>query len=316
MHTSEKCFWTTSEAAPSKRVAYWNEAICEAIFELEFAASETALDAELRQRRMGPIRLSRLVINTSHAVTRSRRAIARSATQRFNLNYILSGGFTVIRGGEEIRLAAGECILLDSREPYRVVSAERAVHASLHLPPQWLGYWLPRPERLVGCALRPGTQWYRALAACIEEAATFSAIPESMHSLCADQIAGAFALAADTKARAPAVPQVQKLYQRLHDAMTEMASDPQLDASAVAAAVPISLRYLHKILAQFGTTYSHLLCEIRLARAAHMLMDRRFNDLPVTEIAWRSGFRDPSHFSRRFRERFGHTPGSFRQAQR
>jgi AraC-like DNA-binding protein len=72
------------------------------------------------------------------------------------------------------------------------------------------------------------------------------------------------------------------------------------------------VRYLHKVLAQAGTTYSQLLCRIRLERAAQMLSDRRFNELPVAEIAWRSGFQDPGHFSKRFRGAFGRTPGSFR----
>ncbi len=35
------------------------------------------------------------------------------------------------------------------------------------------------------------------------------------------------------------------------------------------------------------------------------LGDPRFSDLTVSEIAWRCGFTDSSHFARRFAQRYG-----------
>ena len=55
---------------------------------------------------------------------------------------------------------------------------------------------------------------------------------------------------------------------------------------------------------------------LRLAHAHTMLSDVRLVDLPVAEIAIRCGFADPSHFARRFRQRFGQSPSQFRGALR
>jgi AraC-like DNA-binding protein len=54
--------------------------------------------------------------------------------------------------------------------------------------------------------------------------------------------------------------------------------------------------------------------ELRLGRARDLLRNVRLYDLPVTEVAARCGFADPSHFARRFRGRFGQSPVQFRTA--
>jgi AraC-like DNA-binding protein len=51
---------------------------------------------------------------------------------------------------------------------------------------------------------------------------------------------------------------------------------------------------------------------LRLERARQMLSDAHLFDLPVAEVAARCGFADPSHFARRFRRQFGHSPLQFR----
>jgi AraC-like DNA-binding protein len=50
-------------------------------------------------------------------------------------------------------------------------------------------------------------------------------------------------------------------------------------------------------------------CALRRLRLLH---DKRFDGLGIAEIAWNCGFSEPSHFARRFRERFGATPSAYR----
>ena len=95
-----------------------------------------------------------------------------------------------------------------------------------------------------------------------------------------------------------------------------MFHDHELDAGRLAAALGLSPRYVHKILAREGTTYGRELVRVRLDRAAAMLRDRRFDELSIAEIGWRCGFCDPSHFSKRFRDAFGHAPGAYRGGAR
>jgi AraC-like DNA-binding protein len=84
----------------------------------------------------------------------------------------------------------------------------------------------------------------------------------------------------------------------------------------MSAILGISPRYLHKILAREGTTYGRELIRVRLERAAAMLRDRRFDELSISEIGWRCGFCDPSHFSKRFRDAHDQAPGAYRATAR
>ncbi len=60
-----------------------------------------------------------------------------------------------------------------------------------------------------------------------------------------------------------------------------------------------------------GVTPSEFLCNLRLDHAAGLL---RLTSMPVLDVCMASGFEKPAYFHRRFREKFGITPGRFRAA--
>jgi AraC family transcriptional activator of tynA and feaB len=103
-----------------------------------------------------------------------------------------------------------------------------------------------------------------------------------------------------------------KLFMRVRGVIKDGFVDPDLDPSEVATRAGISLRYLQKLFTERGSTCSEFIYSFRLDYAAHLL--RRQCSLGASqalrEIACASGFRDYSHFARRFRQRFGHAPGA------
>jgi AraC-like DNA-binding protein len=194
-----------------------------------------------------------------------------------------------------------------------VTSTAGTRHVSLHFPIEWLKRWLPDPEDCVARPIRRGMPWSSALAASLDDAHTYSDAPQGLAGLCAEQLAGALALALGPM-RSENSTHCRKLFDRIQKTLEDMSQDAELEAKDVACALSISPRYLYKILARENTTYCRELLRIRLERSVQMLRDRRFDTISVAEIAWRSGFRDPSHFSKRFRQTFGCPPGAFRSA--
>jgi AraC-like DNA-binding protein len=72
-----------------------------------------------------------------------------------------------------------------------------------------------------------------------------------------------------------------------------------------------ALRYPQKLFTARGSTCSEFIYSLRLDLAARLLHPRASLETsqPLTEIAYACGFRDYTHFARRFRHRFGYPPG-------
>ena len=85
-----------------------------------------------------------------------------------------------------------------------------------------------------------------------------------------------------------------------------------LTVAAVAASVGISERYVHKLLELSGTTFSDYVMERRLDGAAADLKNPDLAERDIGAIAFDWGFSDLSHFTRRFKQRFGCRPRDWR----
>jgi AraC-like DNA-binding protein len=100
---------------------------------------------------------------------------------------------------------------------------------------------------------------------------------------------------------------VERLKQGLPGRLRE-----DLTAETLADIAGVSLRTLQRIFRErFDTSPMTWLMEARLLEAARLI---RAGDDPVTKIAYRVGFKDPSHFTRRFKARFGVSPNEYRRS--
>ena len=89
-------------------------------------------------------------------------------------------------------------------------------------------------------------------------------------------------------------------------------SDPTLSIATVARGCGISPRYLSFLLQLNGTPFSELVWEKRLAIASDWLSSSKPGDIPISEIAYRVGFKSPAHFSRMFKRVFKVGPREYR----
>ncbi len=305
--------WTTAETADGTSVSYWKEAICEAIFELDFQSGDAAMQAQLCQHNLGILKMSDVSISSAHQVIRSRQAAAREQTPLFNLNFIRQGQWQVDQGGKSAIIGTGDLVLLDNRRPYSVHAQAGTSHVAVHLPDEWLRCFLPSPEDAVARPIGPASPWYSTLTATLAEVLLLRPQDSAMRAICAQQIGGAMALSFAGHAQS-CNSHTQGIFRRITSCIRERFCDHALDAAAVARQVNISPRYLHKILAQQRTTFLRELFAVRLAQARAMLENPAFAELSVSEIGWRCGFCDPSHFSRRFKLHYGQPPGTCRAA--
>lgn len=99
---------------------------------------------------------------------------------------------------------------------------------------------------------------------------------------------------------------------RVHAWIDAHLSDPCLDPAAIARANHVSLRCLHKLFRDEGTSVARWVRERRLDRCRRDLEDPALADRPVQAIAQTWGFDDQSHFSKIFKAAYGVPPGAYR----
>ncbi|MFB6978481.1 helix-turn-helix domain-containing protein [Streptomyces scopuliridis] len=102
------------------------------------------------------------------------------------------------------------------------------------------------------------------------------------------------------------------LFLRISSFIHEHLRDPELGPTAVATAHRISLRYLHLIFQQQGTTVSAFIKQQRLDHCRRELSDPGLHHLTIHAIGTRWGFTTPGDFSRAFRASMGMPPSEYR----
>lgn len=91
--------------------------------------------------------------------------------------------------------------------------------------------------------------------------------------------------------------------------------NPDLTAEMVARANNISVRYFYQLWAARSVPFAEWVMTQRLDGARRELATGEALLVPIAEIARRWSFKDPTHFSRRFRAAFGMSPRQWRASE-
>ncbi|MGR6973162.1 helix-turn-helix domain-containing protein [Streptomyces cynarae] len=121
----------------------------------------------------------------------------------------------------------------------------------------------------------------------------------------------------ETGAGTPGVSKAgSEMLYRIRAHIEEHLTEPDLSPESIALAHHISVRYLHKLFQNDGTTVSQWVRQRRLAACRNELGRTSGRRTTVAAVAHRWGFTSPSHFSRAFRDAYGMSPSEWRDAQR
>jgi AraC family transcriptional regulator, positive regulator of tynA and feaB len=308
---SEKRSWST-DVAPGRELSYWREAVCDAIIELDIEAdSERPFSAHLDQGHCGPVDFSKINVTGSQKLVRSRAAIAHSGHDQFELVYFNRCDGYLAHAGREVEIKSNQCVLIDGNRPYSLDMRGPSRNISVHIPAKWLAARLPSLDHAIAHPVDCNNPIGSALASLIGGMADQGAGSDQLDCMLVEQIVGTFCLALGPM-NAHGTHYSNRLFERVRQTMQHLSHDQSLNAANLASELGISLRYLHAVFSQAGTTYGQELQACRLDSAARMLRDQRFRGTSINEIAYRAGYSEASHFSRRFKEAKGMTPAAYR----
>ncbi|NPU64307.1 helix-turn-helix domain-containing protein [Bradyrhizobium sp. 83012] len=310
--------WNTAAVRPQEQFSYYREAICQAFMNLTpEPARGIGFAADVQNIVVGDGAINRVTF-PEHVVRRSRADIAASGQRCFYLNLKLAGRCTILQDDCEVSLSAGQVGIFDSDRTF-VLQHDRGPSLgviSFRVPADGLFDRLPTmpdiaPTRLsddpcVGALIVETARSLNANALRLvpDDAAALFEVLLDLVALSVSRRSRREARATASFADATTLALRRAIHARLRE--------PRLTVATIASAVGISERYVHKLLARAGTSFSELVMARRLDGIARDLRDPACAGRDIGSIAFDWGFSDLSHFSRRFKQRFGLRPRDWR----
>ncbi|WP_250623796.1 helix-turn-helix domain-containing protein [Pinirhizobacter soli] len=232
------------------------------------------------------------------------------------LSLQLEGNATVEQYGRRSRIAQDDFCLVDLSRPFRLEFGASTVQ-TIYLPITALREAVPQVAMASAIGL-PGDRgpvgYLRVLFREIFYRA--SDLTEAVASRLLDAIPHMLAAALETTdpTRLSATQLRLHYKQQARRFAREHLDDPELCAEMIARGIGLSVSYLFELFSDEDLTLMRWVRGERLARCKRELADPALRHRGVSQIAYGWGFGDMTHFSRSFRDVYGASPRSFRQA--
>lgn len=311
--------WNTADTRPGEQFAYYREAICQAFMNL--TPEQPATPGFLA--RVETVGLGNGAINRvsfpEHVVRRSAADIAASSRRCYYLNLKLAGRCRIQQAGREISLSPGQVGIFDSGQRFSLLHDRGPVLqvASFWVPAEALDERL-RSAPAVAPARVSDDPFVGHLIAETAQVLNSSALRASdadnarLFGVLLDLVALSLSRSSRTGV-AESAGLAEATWLALRRAVDRRLREPGLGVATIAAAIGISERYVHKLFERAGTTFASYLMDRRLDGAARDLKDPAIAGRAIGDVAFDWGFSDLSHFTRRFKHRFGCTPRDWRR---
>jgi AraC-like DNA-binding protein len=309
---------------PAERLDYLRRALASTVaaYDLQVEAEGPLRGASIHAGQVANLGVTSVVVPGRFDCRRTPKLIRSSDPELLKIDVQVRGCTMFGQSGREVALTPGDFTLVDLSRPSRVrnagddqeVVAVRFPHAALPLRPDELArvtaVRMPGGEGLSA----PIVTLARDLAGRLDgRGATDGA---RLSGALMDLLSVAFAERLDRLDAVSPSTRRRALTRTVQAFIDRQLADPRLSPGAIAAAHHISLRSLHKLFEEQGMSVGRWIRECRLERCRRDLLDPTHSDLPASAIGFAWGFADAAHFSRAFRDAYGHPPAEYRRLGR
>lgn len=304
----------TKNVPVNDRIDYWEERCAERVVGLHCTSmSESGLEARFEYCDFGSIKMIDITGN-QHVIERSPSLLRRFEKDSVFLTFLRKGSAFVNRAQSCTMLGEGDVVIYDTNRPYMHGFPAQMRHVIYEIPgadfrerfPRWELNKAVRfdallnPARIVSRALREVVETDLQLLETSAQRQSHEerlwAVLETAHGFSNGKARSAYHTAVRERVR-------QYIETNLHD--------PELCPAGVSREMGMSLRQLNRLFEGDVATLTSMIQSRRLQRCHADLARPSHHPKSISEIAFNWGFRNLSHFSRRFRAEFGVSPSAF-----
>jgi AraC family transcriptional activator of tynA and feaB len=280
---------------------------------LELSGSSEQFRAGLAIRQIGALTLIKACANEAFHC-RGQATLMSGEHGHFLLQLQETGGTAYTHEGRFALCPAQSLILMDARRPIVGEQFGSADALIVKVPIRMIKSILPRAEDYCSRPIDATVGSARILATMLDGLWTCSStLSELDHHVLPRALAQLTEAVFYEQGSYEHDATVQKTlqFERLTRTVRANIHDDSLSAQSLSRMLNISRSTLYGVTRVAGTTVERMIIDARLAYVAGKL-DGPHCTTSLTELAFAAGFRDLSHFSRRFKEKYGVTPAKYR----
>jgi AraC-like DNA-binding protein len=306
---------SVDDLPPRQRLAAWQEHVSRAMLPVDVATEvRIGFHGRIQLTELGPLCLSELT-SAAQVVNRTQRTISPRDPECYLVAVPLSERAVLRQDDREAALSPGDIAIYDSTRPYEIASGG-AFQLLVIMCPRRLLRLPPADVQQLTAVRFSGRKGIGALVSSflsemptqLAECDECSAV--QLADIVVDLLLTTFVqhlrdtdLVSDSR---------QRLLRKVVRFVEDNLHDPELGPAAIASAVHISTRYVHRLFEVEGTTVGTWIRSRRLEYCRRDLADPALRSKPVSTVGARWGLADPSRFSRLFRETYQLSPREYR----
>ena len=305
----------TRVVAPHERIDYWEQQCAEKVVGLRCSClSESGLEARYHYFDFGRIKMIDIA-GGEHLIERTPFLLRQREKDSAFLTMIVEGKVFVNRAGQCTLAEAGDVVLYDTNQAYRHGFPSTARQVIFEISGEdfraRFGNWSLREALHFASASNPARIVPIALQNLFQTAQAASWETQDLNATIESQLWDVLDAAHSLVNGSAHSTYHAQVLQRVRRHVAENLGDPDLSPSSIADATGISLRQLNRLFQAEPLSLMEHIQSKRLEGARLDLLRRGQLGDSVSDISYRWGFKSLSHFSRKFRGRFGVSPSQF-----
>ncbi|MER9180412.1 AraC family transcriptional regulator [Mesorhizobium sp. M0767] len=293
----------------------WGDCVSRTLVNLDFSAAGSRFSGSYHYMIAKDCVASRL-FGTAHRTSRPQRKLREVENDFVLLIYLKTGKATVSHRRQDGSVPEGSFIAFDSSKPHELAMNEPFDHLVLRMPRARFISLHPAVSSMLDRPVEGRATEIQAAAGILDMIVSLGGAMPRTVSVMAETVVKLLGDCVVKEGEGDVGRAVRHdlLAGRIVKSLEDNFTDPDYSSTDLAEAMGISRRYVDSIFAGMNSTFGKTLLEKRLERCDLLLRDPQFRSRSVTDIAFESGFNDLSHFSKRFRERFGVAPRQARKS--
>ncbi|MGW1029617.1 helix-turn-helix domain-containing protein [Streptomyces sp. NPDC002577] len=310
---------STTSVPARQSLEFWHDAVMATLVGMDISAEGGTYAATMRTDHIGDLQIT-TVDSDPAEVYRAPRFIDRGDGKQVFVAVMSSGIAQVEQDDRYAELRPCDVAFFETIRPFRTCFPQQFQMKIFAVPRCLLGQPEAGLSRITGRAMRPAAGLAAVLSPFMSRLADTS---ESYSGPVAERLAGSVvdllaAVAAEQLGVQPAgLPGADRvLLLRVQRFIRWHLAEPGLTPAAIARAHRISVRYLHRLFEQEGTTVGRWILELRLHECRRELPVTDAQSGSVGSLARRWGFTSTAHFGRAFRREYGMSPTEWLRFER